>query len=163
MKLLQKIYFNRNIVRYLFLAVFFLMPTTVFAKEILRGVYSATVLKITDSDTIKLNVSVWPLTKIEVGLRVNGIDTPEKYRPKCQLEKSLAKAASDFVKTFIKVGDIVEIENIFIGKYAGRVIGDLYFFKNDNRISLSALLLEQKIAVPYFGGKKTKDWCKAPN
>lgn len=125
------------------------------------GPYLADVIKITDSDTIKLRMHMWPDQTITVGLRVNGVDTPEKFRPQCDLEKSKAKAASEYVSSLIPVGSRVYVQDVKSGKYARRAIGEISYKTAFGAIDrLADALIRTKHAVPYDGGTKTKDWCK---
>ena len=48
-------------------------------------------------------------------------------------------------------------EPYFGGKYF-RIVGRLVADGND----ISKMLIEKQLAVPYGGGKKTKDWCGDP-
>jgi endonuclease YncB( thermonuclease family) len=125
------------------------------------GPYLADVVKVTDSDTIKLRLHMWPDQTITVGLRINGVDTPEKFRPQCDLEKSKALAASEFVSSLIPVGSRVIVQSVKSGKYARRAVGDLFYKNSFGAIDkLADALIRFDHAVPYDGGTKTKDWCE---
>jgi len=120
------------------------------------GPYQAIVIKVIDADTIKMEVLIWPNLFTETNVRVHGIDTPETtWRAKSECEKQDGRAATEFVKEFLK-GKQIMITNVKLGKYAGRVIANITVGGKD----LSALLLETNYAVPYFGGKKLKWICK---
>lgn len=123
------------------------------------GPYVAQVVKITDSDTIELLVHTWPDTTVKIGVRVNGVDTPEIFRPKCDLEKIKARDASNFVKTLLPIGSTVEVTDVFTGKFGGRVVADINFSSATGMDTLAKALIRRQHAVPYFGGKKVKDWC----
>ena len=100
-------------------------------------------------------------------VRLNGIDTPEK-RPlkKGRTPESLAKekaAASRAQKALLKLVEAHEnafsIENPKIGKYAGRIVADVYFGEGDARINASTYMIEKGHAKPYDGGRKPQwDW-----
>lgn len=123
------------------------------------GPYVAQVVKVTDSDTIELLVHTWPDTTVKIGVRVNGIDTPEIFRPKCEAEKIKARQASNYVKTLLPIGSTVEVRDVFTGKFGGRVVADISFASATGTDTLAKALIRRQHAVPYFGGKKVKDWC----
>ena len=89
---------------------------------------------------------------IRTAVRVNGIDTPE-IRGLCDAETQLAKRARDFVRA--TVGDHVELTNITLGKYAGRVIADVLLA--DGR-SLAEMVIEAGLGRAYDGGRR-EGWC----
>jgi len=107
-----------------------------------------------DGDTFKVNIKNYPaIVGEKVSIRVNGIDTPEIYG-KCQKEKELAKSARDAAKELLACGNIILL-NPKRDKYF-RIVADV----SACGINLSDALLKRSLAVPYDGGKKTKDWCK---
>lgn len=128
--------------------------------KIYPGPYLAHVVKVTDSDTYKVVIHTWPGETKAKAVRIYGVDTPEKFRPKCDREKMKALVATKFVKDRIKPGDLIELSNVFLGKFAGRIVANVTYenFKGE-REDISNELIENKFAVPYFGKTKTKDWC----
>ena len=89
----------------------------------------------------------------KMSVRVNGVDTPE-LRTKCKNEKELGKKAKYLVRDAIKAASFLELKNIKKGKYF-RIVADVYV----DGVNLADLLFEANLAVPYFGKKKTYDWC----
>jgi len=134
-------------------------PVELKAPKNYPGPYVAYVIKNTDSDTHKLAIHVWPDHIIKVGLRVNGIDTPEKFRPKCDREKMLARDASNFVAGLIPPGTQVQVTNVKLGKYAGRAVGTINYGSATGTDTIAKALIRRQHAVRYDGGTKTKDWC----
>ena len=114
------------------------------------------VLRVIDGDTIEFKADFLPnpLEK-KLALRVQGVDTPEKYRPQCDKEKQLALKASAFTQKLIDNASKIEIYIHDWGKFGGRVIGDIFI---DGK-SLADELIKNNYAVKYDGGKKIKDWC----
>lgn len=141
----------------LFFAIFSIIPAS--AKQQYSGPYKAVVTKITDADTIKVKVDIWPQTYVDVSVRLRGIDTPEKFRPKCDYEKGLAKLAVDFVKEYVALGDTVQVTNIENGKYANRVAAVIMVTKDDVELNLNQMLLDSGHAVMYNGKGKRISWC----
>lgn len=111
------------------------------------------VIKVYDADTItiaaKLPYEGSPLYRLSV--RLNGIDTPEiKGKGICDEEKAAAKVARDFVADRV-LNKVVRLENVESEKY-GRILADVYI----QDVHLNALLLQERLAVPYTGGTKVK-------
>ena len=121
-------------------------------------VYKCKLRSVTDGDTIRLET-------IDLGfsvqlhnkaVRINSIDTPEsriniKRYPERAKEKELGLLAKQKLKDWL-VGDIT-IRSYGTDKY-GRVLGDIFCDKGN----IAELLEKENLAVPYFGGKKTKVW-----
>lgn len=129
------------------------------ASPLALTVHEARVVEVTDSDTIKVSVMIWPLMNVETGVRLARVNTPEKFQPKCPAEKALALVATDYVKSLVKPGEKIRIIGPSGDKYFGRVDGEV--FLKDGR-NLSDLLLAHKdpvLAESYDGGTKIKDWC----
>ena len=121
-----------------------------------KCVYDFDIVRIIDGDTVvfKADFLTNPLKPV-LSIRVLGVDTPEKgHRAECEKEKLLAEKASKFTEYQISHSLKKQIVIHKWGKYGGRVLGDVLL---DNK-SLSMLLIQNKLAVPYFGGKKIS-WC----
>ncbi len=128
-------------------------PSVAFAADTIPGPIVATVISIHDGDTMTVNAHYpWPGMTIRTAVRVNGIDTPE-IRGLCEAETELAEKARDYVRA--TVGDHVELTNITLGKYAGRIIADVALA--DGR-SLAALLIAEGLGREYDGGARL-GWC----
>ena len=127
-----------------------------------------------DGDTIKdVRIEI-DIPSLEVGfylvrdIRINGIDTPEK-RPKragrtlesITREKAAAREARLFLIDLLKQNDFeFEIGDVGYGKYAGRVLADVYVAGTE----VSDLLIKAGHARPYHGGGKVDFdvWYKGP-
>ncbi len=120
--------------RYL-IAALLALPSVAFAADTIPGPIVATVISVYDGDTMTVSAFPWPGITIRTAVRVNGIDTPE-IRGLCDAEKELAKRARDYVRA--TVGDHVELTNITLGKYAGRIIADVALADGQ---SLAALVI----------------------
>ncbi|MGI0075875.1 MAG: thermonuclease family protein [Nitrosopumilaceae archaeon] len=124
------------------------------------------IVSVYDGDTIKTKFPLpFPLDDMEI--RILGIDTPEmpaeSYlttgklgRAKCKKEAELAITAKNTVKDLAKQHDnTMIVKNYFWDKYGSRINGDVYF----GNVKVAEQLLKLNMAVPYFGGTKTKNWC----
>ena len=108
-----------------------------------------------DGDTITFNLpTLHPIIGKNISLRVNGIDTPE-IRGKCEKETYDAEQARDMVSDILKDAGKIALKNLKRGKYF-RIVADVYVDKE----SLAVMLVEAGVAIPYSGGKKSKNWCE---
>ncbi len=113
------------------------------------------VTSIYDGDTFRVNLAGYPkLIGYRIGIRVNGIDTPE-MRGKCAQEKALAREAKQVTVAALRAAKKIELKNMKRGKYF-RIVADVYV---DGK-NLGALLIAKNLAVMYDGGHKAKDWCE---
>lgn len=126
-----------------------------------------------DGDTIKdVRIEV-EIPSLEVGfwlsrdIRINGIDTPEK-RPKragrtlesLTAEKAAAREARLFLIDLLKANDFqFEIGDVGYGKYAGRVLADVFI----QGVSVAESMIAAGHAVAYEGGMKIPydEWSKS--
>jgi len=113
------------------------------------------VTSIYDGDTFRANIKDYPgLIGYRMGIRINGIDTPE-MRGKCLKEKTLAKEAKQFTVAQLREAKKIDLRNMKRGKYF-RIVADVYV---DDK-NLAQMLIDNNLAVVYDGGRKAKDWCK---
>ena len=107
-----------------------------------------------DGDTITFNLStLHPIIGKNISLRVNGIDAPE-IRGKCAKEIYNAEQARDMVSDILKDAGQIALKNLKRGKYF-RIVADVYVDEEN----LAVMLVEAGVAIPYSGGKKTKNRC----
>lgn len=119
--------------------------------------YTATVVSVTDGDSLRVLVPAWRDTPFaNIAIRVAGIDTPESRKPlaKCAAEIALGKAATAYAKTLLHPGDAVVLTYKSWDKY-GRIDGAITL--PDGR-DLATVMLASGMAKTYNGGTKQK-WC----
>ena len=121
------------------------------AAEVLPGPIHVTPYSIYDGDTFKARARIWIGQELSTSIRINGIDTPE-IRGKCEQEKVLARKAK--VRLHGLLVGRVELRNVRNGKYAGRVLADVY--ANGENV-IDALIAEGH-ARRYDGGAR-ESWC----
>lgn len=107
----------------LIISFFLLAPATAGTAPTITGPVAAKVIRVYDGDTFTVEAYPWPGITANTKVRVNGVDTPE-IRGKCEAEKQKAVEGRDFVKGLI-LGEMVFLENVKYGKYAGRVVADV--------------------------------------
>lgn len=127
--------------------------------------YQAEVLRVIDGDTVEVSIELLPGMRQEIDVRERNLDTPEKRRGRggAQCDEELAKGqeVSALVQQLLPPGTIVGVENIGLGKYAGRAVGDIKFQLpgEPEPVDLGDWLIGQGLAVEYDGGTKSKPWC----
>ena len=117
----------------------------------IAGPINARIVRIIDGDTVVVDAEPWPGLTARTKVRVAGVDTPE-IRGECQAEKDLALRARDFVRS--TVGAQVQLTSVRPGKYAGRMIADVWV----NGRKLADLLITENLGRPYHGGRR-EGWC----
>jgi micrococcal nuclease len=136
------------------LILFLLLPGSVLATEYGSAIV-AKIISVYDGDTFRADIANWQaIAGKNIGIRVNGIDTPE-IRGKCPQEKELAIQARDVARQVLQDASVVELRHIQRGKYFRLVAVVIADGQN-----LGDLLIGRGLAVPYDGGTKTKDWCQ---
>jgi len=101
-----------------------------------------------------------------VDIRINGIDTPEKRPQKAgRTVESLVreKAAAELAKEALidLLGDSFILRNPKFGKYAGRIVADVYIGSEEvgTLLSVAEMMIKLGHAKPYDGGEKPKwEW-----
>ena len=90
--------------------------------------YKGTVVKVVDGDTIDVMVDLGFKTYKEVRVRLNGIDTPEIYRPSCNEELEHGRQAKVYVENMILDKEVtIQTHKDRTGKY-GRYIASVFFY-----------------------------------
>ena len=113
-------------------------------------------VKITDGDTIKLDVSKESplIKKLGLSVRIKGIDTPEKgSKAKCDKENALGQQATKFTTDLVSNKELLlsQVEN---DKYGGRIVANVKV----GGVDIAQELLKKGLARVYNGEKK-KSWC----
>lgn len=113
--------------------------------------------KVYDGDTVYAYLHLLPPPLDRVGIRLRGIDTPEKgHRAECDLERERAENAKVFVETVLGRQQVLLLTDYDYGKFGGRIVAHIIV----GDTTLSDLLIKNGHAVPYDGKKKTHDFCK---
>lgn len=108
-----------------------------------------------DADTITVNIpNVHPLIGEKIGVRVNGVDTPE-IKGKHPCEKEAARTAQRLIESLLKNAQRIDLKNVARDKYF-RILADV---EVDGRL-IKDLLLKNQLAYEYHGATKLViDWC----
>lgn len=116
------------------------------------------VVRVYDGDTFFATLEgVPPFFGENIGIRLNGIDTPEiRTKTTDPEEYELAVHARDYLKGLLDNADRIELRNCKRGKYF-RVIADVVII-NHTENNVSELILENSIACPYDGESPRVEW-----
>ncbi|MBF8273509.1 MAG: micrococcal nuclease-like nuclease [Magnetococcales bacterium] len=110
-----------------------------------------------DGDTLRFDLPcVHPLFGENIPVRVRGVDTPE-VRAKCPEEKLMALEARERVRQLLEKAERITLKETGRDKYfriVARVVAD--------EMDVGKILIGAGLAVPYDGGRKTREWCN-PN
>lgn len=105
--------------------------------------YDAQVLRWVDGDTVWLDVDLGFRTRTETEFRLLGVDTPERGHIGYG-------EAINAVNHWAPVGSTIDLVSFKPDKY-GRWLASITAAGN---VPVNDLLVSNKLAVPYFGGKK---------
>ena len=114
--------------------------------------YRAKVNRVIDGDSIVLDIDLgFDIWMNNQSIRIYGIDTPE-IRTKDLDEKSRGLIAKKRVDDLLPVGDVVTINTHKDkgGKF-GRILAKI---TNIDGVDVGAALIEEHLAVPYYGQSK---------
>ena len=116
------------------------------------GPYEVDVIRVLDGDTVEVNVDLWPGLRQRVKVRLDGINAPEIHtRRRCEKEAGLH--ARDRLAELLKAAGRIELDDVELGKYAGRVLGRILADGED----VAERLLAEGLVRPYSGGRR-KPW-----
>jgi len=136
--------------------IIFLMLILLASSAHAQEFYVYKPVKITDGDTIKLDVSKESplIKKLGLSVRIKGIDTPEKApRAKCKKESELGQQATKFTTDLVGNKELLlsQVEN---DHYGGRIVANVKV----GGVDIAQELLKKGFARVYNGEKK-KSWC----
>ena len=117
------------------------------------GIIVKDIVRVYDGDTFTINIPQYPdLLGHKIGIRINGIDTPE-LRGKCDEEKRLAQKAKQATLELLHRGKLIQLKNLQRGKYF-RIVADVMI---DGK-NIADRLIDAGLAYEYHGGRKQR-WC----
>jgi len=137
--------------------ILILSYSSIYSREkVTQDFVVSEVTRIYDGDTITVNLDCNEILFCKnISVRVYGIDTPEMHGgSNTHKEKYLAKLARQMTINFVRKSEKIYLDDCFRGKYF-RIVCKV---RNDKGRYLEDLLLNSTLAVPYYGGKKTKNW-----
>ncbi|HUH48698.1 MAG TPA: thermonuclease family protein [Mycoplana sp.] len=136
-------------------ASLFLANATVHAADttttnVVAGPVAAHVIRVVDGDTILVSARPWPQQRVDVFVRLRGIDAPE-MKSRCADARSAARTARDLLSSLVLGGGPLFLTEVSGDKYFGRVVADVHLADGRNP---AHDLIAAGLAVPYDGGRK---------
>ena len=114
------------------------------------------VVRVYDGDTFFATLEgVHPFFGENIGIRLNGIDTPE-IRTRDLEEKALAQEVRDSLAQLLRNAERIELRNCQRGKYF-RIIADVVVITT-TEVNASEVILGTGYAIPYDGGTRNDVW-----
>ena len=120
-------------------------------------VYSATVVRVLDGDTIEMDVKTFYDTTRRVTVRLGAVDTPE-LKATTECERTAAKAATEYVREWLGSQKKLWLVGGSSDKY-GRTLAHVI---GSERGNLSTSLIEAGHGRGYSGGHR-KPWACTSN
>ncbi|OEU52311.1 MAG: hypothetical protein BA861_07015 [Desulfobacterales bacterium S3730MH5] len=135
----------------IFSVVLFFTTSALAAPKIYGDAVVAEVTSIYDGDTFKANLRGYPpIAGERIGIRINGINTPEMRDNRPGI-KALARKAKQYTVQRLREGQQIVLKNMQRGKYF-RIVADVYV----DGSNLGQELIAAGLAKQYDGGKKPK-------
>ena len=119
--------------------------------------YKAKLQRVVAGDTIDATIDLGFDVFVKKRIRFAGINAPES-RTRDLEEKARGLKAKDRVKNILEENENFTLHSEELGKF-GRVLGKIYLDKLDGKdcltqVCLNELLIKEKHAIEYFGGKR---------
>ncbi|MDM8522578.1 thermonuclease family protein [Desulfococcaceae bacterium HSG8] len=108
--------------------------------------------RVYDGDTLFAYVKGHnPIVKKPTGIRIRGIDTPELRDTRPAVKKKAVKA-KEFAESKLRKARKIHLYNISTDDKYGRMLATIFCDGKD----LAKMLIEERLAKPYDGGRKPK-------
>ncbi|AXV16870.1 nuclease [Neorhizobium sp. SOG26] len=125
------------------------------AREEVAGPVAAEILRVIDGDTLLVEARPWPQQKMEVYVRIRGIDAPE-IKSKCARFSEAGMNARQALEILASASPQIQLTHISGDKYFGRIVADVIL--SDGR-SAAEGLLRAGLVNAYDGGRKPREAC----
>jgi len=136
-----------------------IFPPSAESAEQIDGPVAAEIIRVIDGDTLLVEAAPWPQQRIEVYVRIRGIDTPE-MKSKCPALRQAAEQARSVLDDMAATSPHIRLTNISGDKYLGRIVADVAL--EDGRNPAHEMLIGG-LAVRYDGGRKPLIACASTN
>jgi micrococcal nuclease len=125
------------------------------ARDEISGPVSAEILRVIDGDTLLVEARPWPQQRMEVYVRIRGIDAPE-LKSRCEPVRMAGRDARQALELLTARSHRIQLVRITGDKYFGRIVADVIL--SDGRSAADDLLLAGLVRS-YDGGRKPKEAC----
>lgn len=132
-----------------------LFPTAAAGGDKIAGPVSAEITRVIDGDTMLVEATPWPQQRIEVYVRIRGVDAPE-IKSKCPAVHHAAEEARLALAGMAATSPHLLLTNISGDKYFGRIVADVQFQDGRNP---AREMIESGLVVVYDGGRKPHIAC----
>jgi endonuclease YncB( thermonuclease family) len=126
------------------------------ARDEISGPVAAEILRVIDGDTLLVEAQPWPQQKMEVYVRIRGIDAPE-LKSKCGRLREAGLGAQRALEALTAQSRKIQLTHISGDKYFGRIVADVVL--SDGRSAGGGLLLAGLVQT-YDGGRKPRETCE---
>ena len=126
------------------------------ARDEISGPVAAEILRVIDGDTLLVEAQPWPQQKMEVYVRIRGIDAPE-LKSKCERLREAGIDAQRALEALTAQSRKIQLTHISGDKYFGRIVADVVL--SDGRSAGGDLLLAG-LVQSYDGGRKPRETCE---
>ncbi|WP_105440131.1 thermonuclease family protein [Neorhizobium sp. T25_13] len=126
------------------------------ARDEISGPVAAEILRVIDGDTLLVEAQPWPQQKMEVYVRIRGIDAPE-LKSKCERLREAGIDAQRALEALTAQSRKIQLTHISGDKYFGRIVADVVL--SDGR-SVGHDLLLAGLVQTYDGGRKPRETCE---
>jgi endonuclease YncB( thermonuclease family) len=126
-------------------------------RDEIPGPVEAEILRVVDGDTLLVEAQPWPQQKMEVYVRIRGIDAPE-LKSKCAAIRLAGLNAREALEELVAGADGIQLTRISGDKYFGRIVADVKLADGHNAADH---LLLAGLVVSYDGGRKPREVCDA--
>ena len=134
-------------------------PLTVDSAEQIAGPVAAEIIRVIDGDTLLVEAVPWPQQRIEVYVRIRGIDAPE-MKSKCPAIRQAAEQARSVLDEMAASSPHIRLTNISGDKYFGRIVADVAMQDGRNP---AQEMLSAGLAAGSDGGRKPRIACASTN
>lgn len=135
--------------------LFLTLITGAAAREEISGPVAAHILRVIDGDTLLVEAEPWPQQKIEVYVRIRGIDAPE-LRSKCLAIRHAGLNARQALEALTSGSRKIQLTRIAGDKYFGRIVADVML---PDGVNAADRLLLAGLVTGYDGGRKPREVC----
>lgn len=142
-------------IRSIIVAIFAVAVTDAQARDEISGPVEAEILRIVDGDTLLVEAMPWPQQRVEVYVRIRGIDAPE-IKSKCPRNRQAGADARRTLENLTGSSARIHLTRISGDKYFGRIVADVVL--PDGR-SAAEGLRSAGMAQDYDGGRKPPELC----
>lgn len=118
----------------------------------MQALWVALVLSITDGDTFRAQINLFPGQTIETNIRLADVNAPE-LRGQCEEEKQKAKEAKAILVNVLR-GKEIYLSDIKHDKYGNRYVARVY---TSSGINVNYELLKYSVFIPY---EEKPRWCE---